>query len=67
MRITLNILGALLLLIGTTWFLQGINLLGGSRMTGDPFWAVTGAITAAVGAASALIAWRLGSRVAVKP
>jgi hypothetical protein len=44
MRITLNILGVLLLFMGTTWFLQGINVLPGSFMTGQIQWAVYGAV-----------------------
>jgi hypothetical protein len=35
MRITLNIVAALLLLMGVTWLLQGINVLPGSFMTGQ--------------------------------
>lgn len=48
MRITLNVLGVLLLVMGTTWFLQGINVLPGSFMTGQPQWAVYGALADAV-------------------
>jgi hypothetical protein len=33
MRITLNIVGAVLVLCGVIWFLQGINVLPGSFMT----------------------------------
>jgi len=42
MRIALNIVGILMLLMGTTWFLQGINVLPGSFMTGQIRWAVYG-------------------------
>ena len=35
MRVTLNILGALVVLFGCIWFLQGINVLPGSFMTGQ--------------------------------
>ena len=44
MKIVLNIIGALLLLMGTTWFLQGINVLPGSFMTGQLRWAVYGGV-----------------------
>ncbi len=44
MKISLNIIGGLLVLAGLVWFLQGINLLPGSFMTGQPEWAVYGAI-----------------------
>jgi hypothetical protein len=51
MKITLNIVGAILVFIGTVWFLQGINVLPGSFMTGQTRWAVRGGIAAAVGIA----------------
>jgi hypothetical protein len=31
-------------LAGGVWFLQGINILPGSYMTGDPQWAINGGI-----------------------
>jgi uncharacterized membrane protein HdeD (DUF308 family) len=49
MRITSGVLGALLILIGAIWILQGINLLPGSFMTGQRQWAVYGAILVAAG------------------
>ena len=49
MKIAMKIVGGLLLLMGLTWFLQGINILPGSFMTGQTRWAVYGGITAAVG------------------
>jgi hypothetical protein len=48
-KITLNILGGLLVLFGAIWFLQGINVLPGSFMTGDIRWAYYGGIAVAVG------------------
>ena len=44
MRIILNVLGGLIFLAGLVWFLQGINILPGSFMTGDPQWAINGII-----------------------
>ena len=35
MKSTLNIAGGLLVVLGTTWFMQGINVLPGSFMTGQ--------------------------------
>jgi hypothetical protein len=49
MRITLNILGVLLVLFGAIWFLQGIDVLPGSFMTGETRWAVYGALAMAAG------------------
>ncbi len=48
MKLTLNILATLIFLAGLIWFLQGINVLPGSFMTGDPQWAINGAIMMAV-------------------
>ena len=49
MRITSNILGVLIVLVGTIWFLQGINLLPGSFMTGQIRWAIYGGIAVVAG------------------
>jgi hypothetical protein len=49
MRIALNVLGALLVFFGGVWFLQGINVLPGSFMTGQIRWAVYGGIAVAAG------------------
>ena len=58
MKVTLNILGALLALMGAIWFLQGINVLPGSFMTGQIRWAVYGGIAVAAGVALLFIANR---------
>lgn len=44
MKVFLNILSVVLILAGGTFFLQGINLLPGSYMTGDPQWAINGGV-----------------------
>jgi hypothetical protein len=49
MKVALNIVGAFLIFFGTIWFLQGINLLPGSFMTGQIRWAVYGGIVVAAG------------------
>jgi hypothetical protein len=41
--------GVLLVLVGAVWFLQGIDVLGGSGMSGKTLWAVVGPIVALVG------------------
>ena len=55
MRIAVGIVGVLLVLLGCVWFLQGINVLPGSFMTGHIQWAVYGAILAVLGVL--LIVW----------
>ncbi len=49
MKITLDVVGALLILAGGVWFLQGINVLPGSYMTGQIQWAIYGGIAAVIG------------------
>ena len=49
MRILLNIVGIVLVFFGGVWFLQGINVLPGSFMTGQIKWAVYGGIAFVVG------------------
>jgi uncharacterized membrane protein HdeD (DUF308 family) len=49
MRIATNTLAVLCLVIGCIWFLQGINVLPGSFMTGQRKWAVYGALLCIAG------------------
>jgi len=58
MRIALNVIAVLLLVMGTTWFLQGINVLPGSFMTGQIQWAVYGGMAAALGVILLIVANR---------
>ena len=44
MKVLLNIISVMLVLAGGIFFLQGINILPGSFMTGDLQWAVIGAL-----------------------
>lgn len=41
--------GVLALILGIVWTLQGLDVLGGSVMSGSTFWAVVGPIVAVVG------------------
>ena len=45
------VLGVLLALSGGVWFLQGIDVLKGSGMSGQTTWAVIGPITVVIGIA----------------
>lgn len=49
MRLFLSIIAVLVVLAGGVWFLQGVNVLPGSFMTGQPQWAVYGATAVVVG------------------
>jgi hypothetical protein len=61
-RYVLLIVGGLMILVGGVWLLQGIGILPGSFMTGQTFWAVTGAVLLAVGGLLALTGFRLNRR-----
>lgn len=62
MKIVLNVVGAVLVLFGAIWFLQGINVLPGSFMTGQIQWAVYGGIAVAIGVSLLFFANRRRSR-----
>jgi hypothetical protein len=49
-RIVLLVVGAVLILMGVVWTLQGLDVLGGSAMSGQTLWAVVGPIVVIVGA-----------------
>jgi hypothetical protein len=48
-RIAFNVAGIVMVLMGTIWFLQGINVLPGSFMTGQTRWAVYGGLAVLLG------------------
>lgn len=55
--------GLLAVVLGVVWTLQGLDLLGGSAMSGNTFWAVVGPVVALAGAALIVV----GLRVRRKP
>ena len=55
MKTALNIGGVLLVVIGCIWFLQGINVLPGSFMTGQMRWAIYGGIVDIVAIAALVV------------
>jgi multisubunit Na+/H+ antiporter MnhB subunit len=44
-----GILGIFLLVFGVLWVLQGLNIVGGSFMTGQTIWLIIGIIVALLG------------------
>jgi len=46
-----RVVGVLLVVVGGVWFLQGIDVLGGSFMSGNAFWAFVGVPMVVVGLA----------------
>jgi hypothetical protein len=58
MRITLNTVAGIFVLAGAIWFLQGINVLPGSFMTGQIRRAVYGGLAVAAGISLLIVANR---------
>jgi hypothetical protein len=58
MRLAIKIAATLLILAGVMWFLQGINVVPGSTMTGDSKWAMIGAASVVLG----VTAWVFAAR-----
>jgi len=56
-RALLVVLGALIVIVGIVWTVQGLGYVTGSFMTGATLWAVIGPVTAVAGLA--LIAFGL--------
>jgi len=54
----LVVVGLLLAAAGIVWIGQGLGLIPGSFMTGDPFWAAAGGVALVVGVAIAATALR---------
>lgn len=50
--------GALLVIAGVVWALQGLGYIGGSVMSGVTFWAVAGPLVALAGLAMATVGVR---------
>lgn len=62
LRIGGVILGALCVLMGGVWVLQGINVLPGSFMTGNIEWSYRGGVLAAAGAVLLVISLVVGRK-----
>lgn len=60
MRWVLIVVGALMLVSGIVWTLQGLDVLGGSAMSGNAVWAVIGPIVAVAGVVLVGLAVRRG-------
>jgi hypothetical protein len=57
-----GIIGAVLIIAGIVWILQGANVMHGSGMSGHGGYAVLGAIVFILGAALVGWAWRIRTR-----
>jgi hypothetical protein len=49
MRWVWLVLGVLAILVGSVWTLQGLNILGGSAMSGHGLFAVIGLVVGVIG------------------
>ena len=58
MKSVLNVVGVVLILAGSIFFLQGINILPGSFMTGQIQWAINGAVSVVIGVGLIVLARR---------
>ena len=58
MKLGIRVIASIGLALGILWTLQGLNLVGGSFMTGQTLWLVNGAILAVVSLAALLWARR---------
>jgi len=67
MRTVGRVLGVLMMLGGGVWIFQGVNLLPGSFMTGDPRWAVRGAVLLVLGIILFVISSRRGTKKSPTP
>ena len=60
--LALGILGILLILFGTVFAFQGDGMIGGSVMSGNPFWIYAGSAIAVLGLVIAALGFVIGSR-----
>jgi hypothetical protein len=63
MKWTFRIVGGLMSAIGAIWIFQGTGQLGGSFMTGQPFWAWMGLVTLLAGMIALYVSTQLRGRV----
>lgn len=52
------VMGLILFAVGVVWTLQGLDLLGGSVMSGVTMWAIVGPVVAIAGAILAITGYR---------
>lgn len=49
MRYVIIVVGAILVVFGVVFGLQGVGIVGGSAMTGELAWAIIGPVLAVIG------------------
>lgn len=58
MKWVLLVVGVLLVITGVLWTLQGLDVVGGSAMSGVTLWAIIGPIVGVVGLVLAIMGAR---------
>jgi hypothetical protein len=56
-------IGVVILLVGLLWSLQGLDVIGGSGMSGKTTWAIIGPIVALAGLGLAVYGVRINRRI----
>jgi hypothetical protein len=62
MRVVWLVIGVLALIAGIFWTLQGLNVIGGSAMSGQTMWAIIGPIVGIIGLALLIMSLVSGRR-----
>jgi hypothetical protein len=62
MRVVWLVVGVLALIAGIIWTLQGLNVIGGSAMSGQTMWAIIGPIVGIIGLALLIMSLVAGRR-----
>jgi uncharacterized membrane protein len=58
MKVLWIVLGIIAVLVGVVWTLQGLDIMGGSAMSGETTWAIVGPVVAALGLLALLYGMR---------
>jgi hypothetical protein len=62
MRVVWLVIGVLALIAGIIWTLQGLNVIGGSAMSGQTMWAIIGPIVGIIGLVLLIVSLVSGRR-----
>ncbi len=57
-RNVLIVIGVVLFAVGAVWTLQGLDVLGGSAMSGVTTWAIVGPVVVVIGVVLAIAGFR---------
>jgi hypothetical protein len=61
-KVSVIVIGLVVVVVGVLWTLQGLDVMGGSGMSGHGIWAVVGIILILVGLGTVGATVRSGSR-----